>query len=89
MLRSKITIGAAQEAYDIHISTDQGVFPDLTRCLWLFIVVISENIPSLSNISISLSSLSLDPYTKLRKENYLMSISQKFIGRTANRKLLV
>lgn len=55
MLRSKITIGAAQEAYDIRISMDQGVFPDLTRFLWLFKVVTSGNIPSLSNISFSLA----------------------------------
>ena len=68
MLNLKITIGAAQEAWYICISIDQGVFPDLTWFMWLFIERTSEILLSLSNSGcFSLSSLPLYPHKVVKR----------------------
>lgn len=68
VLNLKITIGAAQEAWYICISIDQGVFPDLTWFMWLFIDRTSEILLSLSNSGcFSLSSLPLYPHKVVKR----------------------
>ena len=68
VLNLKITIGAAQEAWYICISIDQGVFPDLTWFMWLFIERTSEILLSLSNSGcFSLSSLPLYPHKVVKR----------------------